>query len=182
MIEAASLIISLLALFMSGLALYYHFLVGPNIKLVFSDEDKNLVWDKFTGTVETNGVFINKGNRAGYVVNNPLNKRTKLTEEFESKKRLILHVPSFLVTIEPPAPLGLSFEPKKIETPLSLKEGEVFYFKIYFHRQSIPHTIGEEEVDKWFKENSGLTVRIRIYYTTTKPELEMEYETINLKI
>jgi hypothetical protein len=50
------------------LALYYRYLLGPDIKLVFSGEDRNVVFNHLRGGMtEFEGVFINKGNRAGYI-------------------------------------------------------------------------------------------------------------------
>ena len=201
MIEIASLIISLFALFMSGLALYYHYLVGPDIKLVFSYEDRNIVFNYLRGGMaKFEGVFINKGNRAGYIHNTnfiraglvkDVKNKTELIQMIdegsgfakEAENKKMFGVPGFVITIEPQAPLVPTLEVEKIKTPRLLREGDAFPFEIYLHKEETSNLEKSKEISQWFEEHSGFTIKVRIYYTsTTKKGLKTKYETLNVKI
>jgi len=197
----ATIIISLFALFISFLTLYYHYFVGPDIKLVFSDEDRNIVFNHLRGGLARfEGVFVNKGNRAGYIHNTNLiraglvkdvknkteliqmiDKGSGFAKEAENKK--MFGVPGFVITIESQAPLAPILEPEEIKTPYLLREGDAFPFEIYIHKEGSSNSEKSKEISQWFEEHSGFTIKVKIYYTTTtKKGLKTKYETLNLKI
>jgi|GEM_PF-5922368 len=210
MFEIITLVMSGIAIGLSSLALYYSHFVGPDIKLVFSKQDRTAIFEyRSGGMAEFTGVFINTGNRTGYLLNTnmktagifknnyfklaneaflkgdmeELNKVTAEELERTHENKNILHVPNFIVEIEPKAPLGISFAPDKIDTPLQIREGDSYPFTVFIHRSGGSTIEEDRENLKWFKEHSGLKIKIKIYYTTTTNSgLKPQDVTLNLKI
>jgi len=177
----AAFIISILALIISGVALYYTHFVGPDIKLIFNKKDRNAVFDLSRGGLaKFEGVFINRGNRDGYIHNTNF-ERSGLVVDGENKN--ILCIPNFVIEVNRQAPLGITLEPKEIKTPFLVGKGCVSPITIYIHRQGGSALEDDKENQKWFKDHSGLKLKIKFYYTTTaRNGLETKYKTFNLII
>ncbi|MEK7448723.1 MAG: hypothetical protein AAB019_04480 [Planctomycetota bacterium] len=179
--EIVAFIISIFALVISGIALYYTYFVGPDIKLIFNKKDRNAVFDLSSGGLaEFEGVFINRGNRDGYIHGTNF-KRSGLVVNSENKN--ILCIPNFVIVVNPQAPLGITLNPKEIRTPFLIEKGGVFSITIYIHRQGCSALEDDEENQKWFKNHSNWKLKIKFYYTTTdKNGLKTKHETLNLII